>query len=95
MDELPECAQDVQNNVANVMAIPNYPYAPPHLAPFGYGLDEATQAAVKELAHVQQSVMVLQQAAAIRADEKLMAAITKYLRGEKAKINHMLVGLER
>lgn len=93
-DDVAEVAQDMhQQTVAN-MAIPNWN---PHgqIAPYGYGLDPTTQAAVKEYAHVQQSVMVLQQAAAIRADKKLMDAIEKYLRGEKAKINHMLVDLER
>lgn len=96
-EELPEVAQDVQDmhqQTAANMAIPNWN---PHgqIAPYGYGLDPATQAAVKEYAHVQQSVMVLHQAAAIRADKKLMEAIEKYLRSEKAKINHMLVDLER
>lgn len=83
-----ECAQDAQN-YAN-MAVPNWGNAQGQLAPFGYGIDPATHVAAKEYARVQQSVMLLQQAAAIRADKPLMEAIRKYLRDEKARVSRLM-----
>lgn len=97
-DDVCEVAQDMQNIPVNVMSIPNYS---PHgglaggqLGQWGYGLDPATEAAAKEYARVQQSVMVLQQAAAIRADKTLMAAIRKYLESERLKIHALMFSLE-
>lgn len=86
-DDVAEVALDVQS-CAN-MAIGNYPPMG-SLAPYGWALDQAGQEALKEHARVQQSVMVLQQAAAIRADKTLMAAIRKYLVGEKARISGLM-----
>lgn len=87
-DDVAEVAQDMQScmNVAHTPA--------GSLTQYGWGFDPATEAAAKEYARVQQSVMVLQQAAAIRADKALMQAIRKYLRDERDKVSRLLAEVD-
>lgn len=84
-DDVAEVAQDMQSCT-------NVAHYPPmgSLTPYGWALDQAGQEALKEHARVQQSVLVLQQAAAIRADKTLMESIRKHLRGEKARISSLM-----